>query len=213
MTEPKNTTLRIVCMYCGKIMGEKPGYGVSGDSHSICKACWEERFPGEPYPEERSASPSTLTKYDNAVRHLGYDPGSLSEDEKLRLVQESQWRLAGVKPIPDSNLSPAQLSSLSLARAIARSKVSAADIPAASDRVRTAGMYSRSTQEIYISQEQLERGREAVSTVIHELAHHTSGAEDGETKHTSEIANLSDRVVAATKHGDYDRYLSGTFTW
>ena len=56
MSESKSTTLRIVCMYCKKIMGSKEGYGVSGDSHSICQSCWEEKFPGEPYPTGNSAS-------------------------------------------------------------------------------------------------------------------------------------------------------------
>jgi len=154
-----------------------------------------------------------MAKYDNAVRHLGYDPSSLSEGEKVNLVRESQKRLAGVKPLPDSILTPSQLSSLSLARAITGEKVYAADIPPASDRVTTAGMYSRSTQEIYISPGQLGQGREAVNTVIHELAHHTSGAEDGEPEHAAEIANLANQVVEATKHGDFDRYLSRAFTW
>jgi len=150
---------------------------------------------------------------DNAVRHLGYEPESLTEEEKVELIRESQERLAGVKVIADSELTPVQLSSLSLARSIAGEKVYAANIPPASDRVRTAGMYSRSTQEIYISPEQLARGQEAVSTTIHELAHHTSGAEDGEPEHAAEIANLANQVVEATRHGDFDRDLSGAFVW
>jgi len=150
---------------------------------------------------------------DEAVRHLGYDPGSLREEEKFKLIQESQSRLSRVKALADVDLDPAQLSSLSLARAIAGGKVHAADIPPASDRVRTAGMYSRSTQDIFISPGQLSKGHEAVNTVIHELAHHTSGVEDGEPEHASEIANLANQVVAATRRGDYDRYLSGAFTW
>jgi len=154
-----------------------------------------------------------MVKYDNAIRHLGYNPVSLSEEEKVKLVGESQRRLAEVKPLPDTVLSPSQLSSLSLARAIAGEKVHAANIPPASDRVTTAGMYSRSTREIYISPAQLERGREAVSTTIHELAHHTSGAEDGEPEHKVEISKVANQVVVATKRGDYDQYLSGAFTW
>jgi len=157
--------------------------------------------------------PKKYDKLDRAVHHLGYKPGSLTEEEKRRLVQDSQRRLAGVKPLRDSDLTPSQLSTLMLVRAITKQKVYAADIPPASDRVITAGMYSRSTQKIYISPEQLERGREAVSTVIHELAHHTSGAEDGEPEHASEIAKLADQVVIAVKRGDYDRHLSGAFVW
>ena len=43
------TILRIVCMYCQAVMGSKDGKGVSGDSHSICRKCWEERYPEYPY--------------------------------------------------------------------------------------------------------------------------------------------------------------------
>ncbi|MBA7607533.1 hypothetical protein ES703_14692 [subsurface metagenome] len=46
------TVLKIVCMYCGENMGEKDGEGVEGTSHSICRKCWEERFPDWPYPEK-----------------------------------------------------------------------------------------------------------------------------------------------------------------
>ncbi len=47
------TLLRIVCMFCKIVMGCKDGEGVSGDSHSICKDCWGERFPDIEYPEEK----------------------------------------------------------------------------------------------------------------------------------------------------------------
>lgn len=154
-----------------------------------------------------------MAPLDEAVKHLGYQPKELSEDEKIKLLQDSQKRLSGVKTIPDTNLSPCQWSSLLLARAIAGSKVYAADIPAASDRVRTAGMYSRSTQEIYISPEQLEKGEEAVSTAIHELAHHRSRAEDGEPEHTGEIARIANDVVERTHRGEFDKYLTGAFAW
>lgn len=159
------------------------------------------------------AESTTLSRYNNMVRHLGYDPSEMGEEQKVKLIQESQQRLGGVKPIRDSDLTSSQLSSLNLARAITVQKVYAANIPPASDRVTTAGMYSRSNHEIYISPSQLERGREAVSTTIHELAHHTSGAEDGEPEHAVEISKLANQVVAATKRGDYDWYLSGAFAW
>ncbi len=41
--------LTIICMHCKKKMGEKDGEGAEGNSHSICKACWEERYPQWPY--------------------------------------------------------------------------------------------------------------------------------------------------------------------
>lgn len=50
--EIRETILTIICMYCKKYMGEKPGLGVSGDTSSICPECWKERFPGVKYPEE-----------------------------------------------------------------------------------------------------------------------------------------------------------------
>lgn len=153
------------------------------------------------------------SRYDKAVRHLGYNPDSLSEEAKVKLVEDSQRRLAGVKIIPDSDLTPTQLASLSLVRSVAKQQVHAADIPPASDRVRTAGMYSRTTQDIYITPEQLSRGREAVNTVIHELAHHRSGAEDDEAAHSSEIARIASEVVETTSRGEFDSYLAGNFSW
>ena len=46
------TILKIECMDCRKVMGEKDGQGTEGTSHSICPECWEVRFPGVPYPGE-----------------------------------------------------------------------------------------------------------------------------------------------------------------
>ena len=34
-----DTTLTIVCAWCSRPMGEKPGHGVVGVSHTICPAC------------------------------------------------------------------------------------------------------------------------------------------------------------------------------
>lgn len=50
--EVEDTILTSVCMYCGKVTGTKPGYGVSGESATICPECWAEKFPGVPYPIE-----------------------------------------------------------------------------------------------------------------------------------------------------------------
>ena len=48
----EQTVLKIECMYCRKPIGEKPGYGVTGTSHSICRQCWAARWPDKPYPED-----------------------------------------------------------------------------------------------------------------------------------------------------------------
>ena len=48
----KQTVMKIECMYCHKPMGEKPGYGVTGTTSSICRQCWAARWPDMPYPED-----------------------------------------------------------------------------------------------------------------------------------------------------------------
>lgn len=35
----RKTILTVVCGYCGKFIGTKPGYGVSGVTTGICKEC------------------------------------------------------------------------------------------------------------------------------------------------------------------------------
>ena len=37
--------MKIVCAWCGKPMGEKPGVGVS---HGICADCYEKQMAGVP---------------------------------------------------------------------------------------------------------------------------------------------------------------------
>jgi len=39
-------TMKIVCAYCGRCIGEKEGNGVEGDSHGICQECFEKRMNG-----------------------------------------------------------------------------------------------------------------------------------------------------------------------
>jgi hypothetical protein len=87
------------------------------------------------------------------------------------------------------------------------SGVHAAIIPPASDRVRTAGMYSRTTTEIYIASDQLEKGRSTVDTVIHEIAHHTSGADDLEEAHADAMTRIAARVVEMTHARKFDEIM------
>jgi len=167
----------------------------------------------------------TDERWDGTVRHLGYTPISINypvldtlsrvipTDSKL--VKASQERLREAKVIPDASLTPRQRSHLKLARAIVGGTcrsgsvptVHAAIIPPASDRVRTAGMYGRITQEIFIASDQLERGSATVDTVIHEIAHHTSGAEDLEQSHSLAMTQVAARVVKAAAAGDFDELL------
>jgi hypothetical protein len=166
----------------------------------------------------------TDSRWDGTVRHLGYEPVSLSwsvRDTLARaiktdaaLVRESQERLREVQIVPDERLGPRELAHLGLARKIAEKfrfprieAVHAAIIPPASDRMRTAGLYSRTLREIYIALDQLERARSTVDTVIHEIAHHTSGAEDGDEAHNSEMTAVAARVVENTAAGLFDEEL------
>ncbi|GAJ13315.1 unnamed protein product [marine sediment metagenome] len=75
-------------------------------------------------------------------------------------------------------------------------------------------MYGRTTEEVYISADQLQHGRSTVDTVIHELAHHTTGAEDGEEAHNAEMTRLAGQVVEATAKGYFDEFLKDpNFVW
>jgi hypothetical protein len=68
-------------------------------------------------------------------------------------------------------------------------------------------MYSRTTQEIFLASDQLEHARTAIDTVIHEIAHHTSGAEDLEERHAAAMTQVAARVVQDTAAGNYDDLL------
>jgi len=165
----------------------------------------------------------TSDRLDPMVRHLGYESVSLTWSTKdaleeiittdRQLVRESQERLSGVEVILDERLGPQELAHLNLARAIAHDicygleGVSAAVIPPASDRTRTAGMYDRNLKMIYIGLDQLSRARTTVDTVIHEIAHHTSGAEDGTEEHNREMTSVAAKVVERTAKGRYDAWL------
>ena len=175
----------------------------------------------------------TSDRWDNMVRHLGYTPHSVTWNVRDTLtkaittdqdiIKASAERLREAEVVPDNRLSPRQLAHLRLARAIVDevtpyvvgrlpSAVHAAIIPPASDRVRTAGMYSRTTGEIYIGLDQLERGSTTVDTVVHELAHHTSGAEDLEEAHSAHMTRIAATVVELTHRGKFDS-LMGDVIW
>jgi hypothetical protein len=197
------------------------------DNASSWQQAWQNDF-GE------NAVMRTTDRWDGTVKHLGYVPVSIhygvenclrqviTTDEDL--VKASQERLRDVEVIPDQGLTPRQLASLKLARAVADRLahwmwgpvmgVHAAIIPPASDRVRTAGMYSRNTEEVFISSDQLEHGRNTVDTVIHEIAHHTSRAEDGEEAYNAAMTQVAGQVVEATARGYFDEFLKDpNFVW
>jgi hypothetical protein len=172
----------------------------------------------------------TDDRWDGTVKHLGYESTGVSWHVRETLgkviltdaflIKASQERLREAQVIPDDQLSFRQKASLKLARAIAQETlpynpvagVHAAIIPPASDRVRTAGMYSRTTQEIFLGSDILEHAQTAIDTVIHELAHHTSLAEDLEERHAAAMTEVAARVVKNTAAGSFDDLLKEV-TW
>ena len=189
----------------------------------------ETKVPHAPFPVLKGSQVvRTSRKYDEAVKHLGYEsvdllPGAVLPPGVMtdaQLIDESQARLLAVQVVPDSKLSESQKAHLTLARAITDNvaggvkSVLPAIIPPASDRVRTAGMYGRTNKEIYIALEQLNRGRDTVDTAIHEAAHFTSDAEDGQEAHKHEMTRIAGEVVAKTGRGDFDKAISSAaFNW
>jgi hypothetical protein len=192
------------------------------ENKDIWQQAWDDTFGSDTVLQ-------TGSKYDPIVRHLGYksqvvswnvrDGLSIAIKTDVALMQESQERLREVEVIPDSELSPQQLASLKLARSIAQyvrgnvKGVVAAIIPPASNRVRTAGMWGTTTQEIYIAVEQLNSGRATVDTDIHELAHATSGAEDGTEAHAREMTRIAGEVVYLTCQRQFDELVNPPFSW
>jgi hypothetical protein len=62
---------------------------------------------------------------------------------------------------------------------------------------------------IYVAADQLERGRTTIDTTIHEIAHHTSGAEDLEEAHAEAMTRVAARVVEMTHAGRFDDFMKG----
>ncbi|MDP2946143.1 MAG: hypothetical protein Q8N61_01660, partial [bacterium] len=168
----------------------------------------------------------TDARWDATVKHLGYESASVGWGaaaalgqviwRDVDLVKASQARLRDVQVIPDATLPARQLGHLLLARAIAGSfkwppiaAVHAAIIPPASDRMRTAGLYSMQLEEIYIAADQLPNASATVDTVIHEIAHHTSRAEDGQPAHNSAMTEVASHVVRRVARGEFDEVLKG----
>jgi len=175
-----------------------------------------------------SAVIRTSDRLDGMVRHLGYQSVSVHYDVRdtlsgaiitdLALVKASQEKLREVEIIPEEKLSPRARAHLNLARAIAARvfyqapPVHAAIIPPASDRVRTAGMYSTATEEIYISLEMLEHAKNMLDTLIHEMAHHRQYRRSGEAAdltpaHAEAMTGIAAEVVQYVTAGLLDDLL------
>lgn len=196
------------------------------------KAWWDDQYyeisdSGEKVP----CVIRTSEVLDEAVKHLGYRSKTVPDDvinsvkgiikTDTDLITESQERLKGVQKVPDSDLSPTQIANLNLAKAVAEAITFgthrgpfAAIIPPASDRTRTAGLYSRATKEQFISREQLYHAKSAIETTIHESSHHTSGKEDGDPALAAEISKNAAKIIKLAQMGAFDKYISApNFKW
>lgn len=171
---------------------------------------------------------STNSRLDGMVRHLGYQPVKVTWGVREALaraiptdkeiVKTSQERLREVKVIPEEKLETHHQAHLRLARAIAAAvfhpppRVHVAIIPPASDRVRTAGMYSTTAGEIYISLEMMENCRSVIDTLVHEMGHHRqflvyNEAEDLTPSHAEAMTSIAAEVVRIVSDGGLDELL------
>jgi len=177
----------------------------------------------------------TDEKWDGLVKHLGYqsvsalhsvrDTLSKAITTDREMVRVSQERLREVEIVPDDHLDPVPLTHLKLAREITKrvfpysppAGVYAASIPPASDRTRTAGLYSTATSEVYIAMEQMPRCRKVIDTLVHELAHHrqyrsTGEADDLTPIHMEAMQAIAADVVKITALSELD-HLFKEVTW
>jgi len=177
----------------------------------------------------------TDEKWDGLVKHLDYKSVSVLysvRDTLARvittdkdLIRASQERLREVEIVPDEHLDPVPYTHLKLAREITRrvftysppAGVYAASIPPASDRTRTAGMYSIATSEVYISMEQMPRCHRVIDTLIHELAHHrqyrsTGEADDLTPIHMEKMQEIAAEVVKIAALSELN-YMFKDVTW
>jgi hypothetical protein len=182
-----------------------------------------------------SAVIRTDDKWDGLVKHLGYRPVSVLHSVRdtlsraittdKELVRTSQERLREVEIVPDERLDPVPHTHLKLAREITKrvfpysppAGIYAANIPPASDRVRTAGLYSTATGEVYIAMEQMPRMRRVIDTLVHELAHHrqyrgTGEADDLTPVHMESMQHVAAEAVKIAALSELEELFKGV-TW
>ena len=187
--------------------------------------------PRKPKDIPENAVIRTNEKFDNTIKHLGYESVTFTQEElnglgksiptDVDIINGSQRRLRSAEVVPDEKLDSRQLGHLKLARAITievfpysppAGGVYAAIIPPASDRVRTAGMYGTTTEAVYIGLDQLYGGRTTVDTLVHELGHHreyrqTGFAEDLSKAHAEAMTDVAARVVEDVAKGTFNELL------
>ena len=169
----------------------------------------------------------TNPRWDGMVKHLGYESVDATPDihdkrimTDRELIQDSQERLSRVKIVPDERLTRVSLTHITLAREltwrvcnpIPPSGIHAARIPPASERTRTAGLYSTMSAAIYIDLEQLPHCSRVMDTLVHELAHHRQYRETGEASdltplHYEAMKEVASQVVTAIGQGELDEFF------
>jgi hypothetical protein len=61
------TTLKIICAWCGKPMGEKDGQGISGETSSMCPDCYKKEMEGNMLKKIRVAGRKLDEKFSRTV--------------------------------------------------------------------------------------------------------------------------------------------------
>jgi len=183
-----------------------------------------------PWQKSNNAVIRTNPRWDRMVKHLGYIsvdiphrvkntlPVAIITDKEL--VNKSQETLRKTRVMPAYLLTPRAFAHLKLARAVAShfpgiTGVYASVIPPASDRVRTAGLYDRGTQEIMLHLETLEHARSTIDAMVHELGHHVANmrvadpmqAEDLQPAHSEAMTYVATRVIELATQEKFDEYL------
>jgi hypothetical protein len=219
-------------------MGTEPATGKSyadfvKENASSWQIAW--RNVMHPDPLEPPAVIRTDPKWDGMVKHLNYKSVSLLASTRdtlsraittdVALCKASQERLREVEIVPDERLDPIPRAHMKLAREITKrvfpfsppAGVYAAIIPPASDRVRTAGLYSLTTSEVYIDMVQMPRLHNVIDTLVHELAHHrqfkrTGEADDLTPSHMEAMQYIAANVVKIAAQSEIG-HLFKEVTW
>jgi len=153
------------------------------------------------------------------ANHLGFDvfrmpnnlrsylEGILKTD--MMVIAENIKKVDASQLYPEGKLDERQKRCLALARKIvslcstytAPPGVYAAIIPDSSSGHTIGGLYNRQLKRILIHIRSLKEPTTTVDTIIHELAHHTSQADDGTESHTAAISGVASRVVFIAANG------------
>ena len=166
-----------------------------------------------------SAILRTNSGLDTEVTHMGHRSvsilGGLTDvlngfiDTDDALIKRFQRTMMTAMVIEDSDLSPKQLVTLNLCRALVEANYSsngifAAIVPESDDVEGVRAYYEPSTKKIFIGTATLEHTREAISATIHEVAHMTSEAGDGKPAHYNAISDVASRFIFSVKYASSD---------